>query len=454
MQGSTALIKRSDIMKVLSRNRDATGILSIVIVAFLMSGITTGSVRAQDTCEADDNTIRMNYSLYAEYWRNKSFDSSLPYLRWILKCAPGFPSGSDRNYRRAVDVYEGIGLASEDLDIRRTYLDSALYIHDVAVPNLKDAGFEADPFNWMFNKGRFMQSHPVDLEDIQHEVGGVYQKAFEIDAARLEPYYINFIISDLVIRDQKTNAIEFMEVAENAYGDSGEYGVMIKEWRGRLFTSPEERIEFIEGQLADDPDNVELVSDLFNLYVDEEMRDMVYDLAPRLMELDPTAKTFRLVAKMRLDDGDTDGAIELYNQSLEMDDGQDSAMEVYYNIGVAHQQEGRLSRARTSYRQALRVDSGYGEALMSIGDLYVAAVQGCGSFEREDRAVYWLAADYFERARRLDDRVSAQIRSRLSTLSQLYPTAEDKFFKNWTTGGDFRIDYGCYTWIGESTRVR
>ena len=229
---------------------------------------------------------------------------------------------------------------------------------------------------------------------------------------------------------------------------------MIQEWRGRLFTSPEERIEFIKRQLDNDPDNVELVSDLFNLYMDEEMRDMVYDLAPRLMELDPTARTFRLVAKMRLDDGDTDGAIELYNQSLEMDGGQDAAREVHFNIGIAHQQEGRLSRARTSYRQALRIDDGYGEALMAIGDLYVAAVQGCGTFEREDRAVYWLAADYFERARRLDDRVSAQTRSRISTISQLYPTAEDKFFKNWTSGESYRIDYGCYAWIGESTRIR
>ena len=441
-------------MTVFSREFGEPSILVLILGAFFASGIAVGPVRAQDPCDVDENIIRMNYSLYAEYWRNKSFDSSLPYLRWILKCAPGFPGSSDRNYRRAVDVYEGIGMASEDADVRRTYLDSALYIHDVAVPNLEDAGIEADPFNWIFNKGRFMQSHSVELEDIQHEVGNVYRQAFDTDASRLEPYYINFIISDLVLRDQKTNAIEFMDIAEKAYGENGEYSDMIKNWRGRLFTSPQERIEFIESQLADDPNNVELVSDLFNLYMDEEMRDMVYDLSPRLMELDPTARTFRLIAKMRLDDGDTDGAIELYIQSLEMDGGQDAVSEVHYHVGIAHQQEGRLSRARTSFREALKADDGYGEALMAIGDLYVAAVQGCGSFEREDRAVYWLAADYFERARRLDDGVSAQTRSRISTISQLYPTAEDKFFKNWTDGESYRIDYGCYTWIGESTRVR
>ncbi len=428
----------------------------LVLGAFLASLIAPRPVMAQDhdTCSADENTIRMNYSLYAEYWRNSSFDTALPYLRWILKCAPGFPNNSDRNYLRAVDVYEGIGMAADDPDVRRTYLDSALYIHDVAVTNLQDAGIEANPFTWLFNKGRFIQNHAEDLEDIQYEVGVIYRQAFDLDATQLESYYINFIISDYIQKDQKTNAISFMELVEEAYPENQEMLDMITQWRGRLFTSPEERIDFLEGQLEDDPDNVELVSDLFDLFLEEQMRNKVYELAPRLMQLDPSARTFRQVAKMRLDDGDTDAAIDLYNESLQMEGGQDAAREVYYNIGIAHQQEGRLSRARTSFRAALRADRTFGDAIMAIGDLYVVAVQACGSFEREDRAVYWLAADYFERAAARDERSAAQARSRLSTIRRLFPNAEDKFFKKWNTGDDYRVDYGCYTWIGETTKVR
>jgi len=426
----------------------------LVLAFFMASGIGAHPVTAQDPCTTDEPTILRNYSLYTEYWRNKNFDSSLPYLRWILKCAPGAASSSDRNYRRAVDVYEGMGMAADDPDVRRSYLDSALYIHDIAVTNLQDVGIDADPFTWLFKKGRFIQKHPDDLEDIQFEIGGIYRRAFDLDSAKLESYYINYIISDYVQRDQKTNAVEFMELVEEAFQDDQEMLDMITQWRGRLFTSPEERMEFLEGQLADDPDNLELVTDLFELYRDEQMRDKVYELAPRLMQLDPSAKTFRLIAKMRLDDGDTDTAIGLYKESLEMEGGQDAAKEVYYNIGLAEQQEGRLSRARTSFRTSLQADRNFGSAIIAIGDLYVSAVQGCGSFEREDRAVYWLAADYFERAAARDEGSVSQARSRLSTIRRLFPNAEDKFFKKWNTGEDFRIDYGCYTWIGETTKVR
>jgi len=432
------------------------------VVTFLLAGLIwasgslISSVSAQAACEAEvnDTSIRTNYTLYAEYWRNKSFDDSLPYLRWILKCAPGFPGNSDRNFRRAIDVYEGIGMASDDTDFRRTYLDSTLYIYDTAVTSLEDASIEVNHFNWIFAKARFIQNHVDDLTDIQDEVGPLYKQAYDIQHEGMDPYYINYIILDFVQRDLKSEAIDFMDDVEVKMADIPEIMTMIEDWRGRLFTSPEERITFIEGKLEDDPNNAELVSELFELYQDEEMRDKVYDLAPRLMELDPSASTFRLMAKMRLDDGDAEEAIKLYTQSLEMDGGMDSARDVYFNIGVAEQELERYSRARTSFRKALRSDPNFGRALIAIGDLYQVAVQGCGSFEREDRAVYWLATDYFQRAASRDPSAATQARQRIAGVRDLFPTAEDKFFKGWKTGDQYPVDYTCYTWIGESTTVR
>lgn len=430
----------------------------IVLLASLIpgSGSILQSAHAQVVCEeeVDENAMRMNYTLYAEYWRNKNWSDSIPYLRWILKCAPGFPGNSDRNFERAVDVYEGLAMESDSVEIRRSYLDSALYIHDIAVPSLKDVGIDASLFFWYFSKGRFLQSHADDLDDFQDDIGPLYRKAYDLNTDVLDKYYINYIILDYVQKDLKTDAIDFMDDVEIRMSDNPDIEPMLDDWRGRLFTSPDERIAYLEDGLADDPDNVTIVSELFELYRDEEMRDKVYELAPRLMELDPSASTVRLVAKMRLDDGDAETAIELYTESLGMPDGKSAAREVHYNIGVAEQELERFSRARASYRRALREDPNFGSALIAIGDLYQTAVQECGSFEREDRAVYWLATDYFNRAAARDANVVVQARQRASRLRELYPSAEDKFFQDWKTGDKYTIDYGCYTWIGETTTVR
>lgn len=426
----------------------------VLTLVTLGMGLQTATAKGQ-ACSEDQNEIAMNYSLYYEDYKNGNFDSSLPYLRWILECAPTFPSGRDTNFRRAVEVYEGIAMGADNPDDQRVYLDSALYVFDTAVSNLQDAGVEADPFYWQFEKGRFIQGHAAELADLQSQVGQIYHNAFDIDPVRLQSYYINYIIADYIQNDDKGAAVDFMDTVEDARGGEQEVMDLITQWRGQLFTSPEERINFLEGQLEKKPDDADIMAELFELLMQEGHRDRVYELAPMMMEHDPSARTYRLIGKMRLEDGQTDEAIRLYQESLELPGGPEGARESYFNIGIAHQQEGRLSRARTSFRQALQADPSYGAALIAIADLYVSAVQGCGTFEREDRAVYWLAADYYQRAAsRGSDAEAVHARSRLSQIQRYMPTAEDKFFKGWNEGDSYTIDYGCYSWIGESTTVR
>ena len=428
--------------------------LALFMTLLMVSFVPSGIANAQSECVEDD--IPMNYSLYAEDFKNESFDTALPYLRWILKCAPGFPTNSDRNYERAVKAYEGIAMASDDADFRRTYLDSALVMYDTSPALLDESGLEYDAFEWIFNKGRFIQTHAEHLPDLQTVVGAVYLDAYNLDHTRLQNYYVNYIILDMVNKDNKSDAVDFMDRVEVDFADDADVMATLENWRGQLFTSPDERIAFLESQIEKKPDDDELKAELLQLYMDEGYRDLAYEMAESVMNASPTPRLYRTVGKMRLDDGDTDEAIRLYEESLAMDGGVEAAREVYFNIGIAHQQDGRLASARAQFNRSVQADPSYVQALIAIGDLYVTAVQGCGSFEREDRAVYWLAADYFDRAasRAEIPALQNQARQRTSSIRRYFPTAEDKFFKNWNPGDRFTIDYGCYTWIGESTTVR
>ena len=437
----------------LPRVRTFAGVF-VLLAALGLKGFAPAAHAQSAECNEDD--VRMNYSLYYEDFKIESWSTSLPYLKWILRCAPGFPSNNDRNYERLVDVYEGLSLTAGDDALKEAYMDSALAVHDLAPEALSEAGVSYDPFDWVFGKARFLQKHNAILKDEQSEVGGLYFQAYEIDHTRLQNYYINYIILDMVTRDRKGDAVDFMDRVEVDFANDTEVMATLENWRGQLFTSPEERIGFLEGQVDKNPQDMELKAELLQLYMDEGIRDMAYELAEKVMQESPNGRLYRTVAKMRLDDGDTDEAIRLYEESLEMEGGAAAKREVYFNIGIAHQQEGRLASARSQFRRALQEDPEYVQALIAIGDLYVSAVQGCGSFEREDRAVYWLAADYFDRAasRAGNDAYRNQARQRAQQIQRFFPTAEDKFFKNWNPGDRYTIDYGCYSWIGETTAVR
>lgn len=435
-----------------NKTRFLFSILMLSAAWSLLASVNTA--KAQAECNTDD--VPMNYSLYAEDFKNGGFETALPYLRWILKCAPDYPSKSDRNFKRYVELFEGLATAAEDASVRRSFLDSAYAVYNRAPAQMSAAGINFGLYDWTFNKGHFIQSHAEEMPELQSEVGSVYLEAYNIDHSSIQNYYINFIIFDMVAKENKADAVDFMDRVEVDFAGNTEVMTTIEAWRGQLFTSPLERIAFLESKVAKNPDDGELKAELLQLYMDEKMRDRAYELAETVMKTAPTARLYRTVAKMRLDDGDTVDAIKLYESSLAMAGGKDAAKEVYFNIGIAHQQEGRLANARTQFNLSLRADPTYTQALIAIGDLYVTAVQSCGTFEREDRAVYWLAADYFDRAASSStvEAIKNQAKNRVNGIRRFFPSAEDKFFKAWSPGDKYQINYGCYSWIGESTSVR
>lgn len=101
----------------------------------------------------------------------------------------------------------------------------------------------------------------------------------------------------------------------------------------------------------------------------------------------------------------------------------------------------------------------FGLAYLGIGDLYVTAVTQCSgsTLEREDQAVYWLAIDWYVKAQQAppsDKSAVNEATMKMNLYRQHFPDAQALFFKGWVVGERYTIDYGCYSWIGETTTVK
>ena len=431
---------------------------SLLVLAMLVA--LPQSANAQDCpAEYDANESAVNYSLYWESFKNKDYETALPYLKWVLKCDPGFAGNKkdDRNYERATQLYEGLASQASDATLKRALLDTALVYFDTAVPALQEAGVEISEAEWILNKARFIQKNVDDLPDLQQDAGGMYREVFNMDPTLLEPkaYYINAIIQDYINKEDKATAIEFMEEAESAMGEDEQVMVLITDWRGRVFDDPEERAAFLEEQLSENPEDQQIVGELVDLYKDLQERDKLIDMLQQLMSMAPTAKVAVEIGTLQLEDGDANGAIEYFNQATSMTGSDAVSYEINFNQGIAHQQLGRLSQARNYFRSASRVRPDEGRPIKAIGDLYAETVRNCGAdMAREDRAVYWLVADYLERAKRVDPALSSTVNRELSMYRKIFPAQEDLFFMNWKPGDTYSVNGGCYSWIDESTKVR
>ncbi len=446
--GATAYTINSEIIIERENMRRISPAAGAALLAVLF--LLPQAARAQDPGQQE---ILVNYSLYYENFKNKNYADALPNLKWMLENAPAYRD--DKNFERAVTVYEQMALAEADAGVQRALFDTALVMFDTAVPTVQEAGGEIDEFEWTLDKGKFIFEHLEHLPDLEGEVATNYRRAWDMDPDKLDSYYLEYILAHLIQNEgDKEGTVAFLDEIEEVRGEEEAITEMVSKWRGVIFTNPEERYAYVQSELEKDPENSELLDELCELAGDLEYRDDMYEYCNRLMEISPTAKLYRTLGTMMLSDGDTDGAIENFTKALEMASDDDVKRDIYYNMALAEQEMGRLSRARTSFRKALEIDASFGRALLGIGDLYVTAISNCGSFEREDRAVYWLATDYFARAKSADPNVASSADARIRQYREYYPDAEAMFFMKWTAGDRYSVNKGCYSWINENTTVK
>ena len=220
----------------------------------------------------------MHYSLYYENFKNENYKDALPDLHWILDNAPGFQRNKDTNFDRAVKAYEALAEQAENAEEKRVYLDSVLAMYDRAVPTIQGIGGEIDEFEWTRNKGRFIQKYLDDLDDHKEEAIESYRKAYDLDPARLDPYYLDVILSDHYTNGDIGGALDFLRELNEKRGEEEGVQNLIRKYFAVI--PPEEQIEFLEEELAKRPDDVEVIQQLFELYEQEGYHAKMMGLAP------------------------------------------------------------------------------------------------------------------------------------------------------------------------------
>lgn len=432
--------------------------ISAIMTACMLCLIGTSGLVQPASAQSEqvtDQDKAVHYSLYYEDFKNQNFQSVLPNLKWVIENSPEYPRNDDRNFERLIETYVGISENAENEETTQAYLDSALVWYDQSVEMMGEAGIEFDATQWTLQKGRFIQEHAQALGDNAPPVSEIYMQAFEMAGCELDPYYLRLVIDATVRRGEKQRAVELTDEAEACYADNQETMAYINSVRNNLFTSPQERMAFLETRLEQNPEDYEMASELFDIYLDLEYRQEAAELGDRLLEMQESATTYRRLGELHLQDGNTEEAIDYYERALAMPGATDDVRrDILYNLGIAKQQDGALAEARTYFRRSLEIDPNYGQAYIAIGDLYATAVSECGTFEREDQAVYWLSVDYYQRAKNANPSVAPQADQKISTYRRSFPNQEAMFFKNWEAGQSYRIDYGCYGWINETTTVK
>ena len=209
-----------------------------------------------------------------------------------------------------------------------------------------------------------------------------------------------------------------------------------------------QELQYKFDNLGKDPINT--LNKIIRLLAEKRCTDseLFFNASSRLYELDPSASLAAKIAKMNIIKGNSVAAIEFAKKAIELEEDLNQKAIYYLGLADAYRHKGSYSLARNSVNSALELRNGWGEAYMSLGNIYIAGAKSCGG-DFDKLTDYWVSVDAFKKA--LSDEITKERASKsINTYSKYFPTKEKCFFEGVEAGKLHTVE--C--WINKTTMAR
>ncbi len=171
-------------------------------------------------------------------------------------------------------------------------------------------------------------------------------------------------------------------------------------------------------------------------------------LVEQLDKLEPSANSKMFLGQLEAKKGNDARALEYYEQSLSMQTDPNAKYNIYYKLAEAQRKAGSYGTARGFYNKMLEIKPNKGVAYLKIADMIARSSNSCGGTPFEKRAVNWKAAEYADRAARIDPSIADNARSAAASYRARAPQKADIFSAGMAGK---TISMNC--WVGGSVRV-
>jgi tetratricopeptide (TPR) repeat protein len=419
-----------------------------VLIAFFL---TSFSSNAQSKFGMDSVACIENLSLFREYYKQKNYVDALIPWRWTFN---NCPKSSGNIYKNGPKIFKE--RIKNDNENKSAYVDTIMTIYDQRIQYFGKEGYVLGLKGYDLiglDKSRTKEAlaylqKSIDLEGNNSSVQAVYgyMKAMvsleklgnKTKADVLGAYAIvSEIIDYNIVNESKAtkNFVKYSEKVEDLFTPYANCDDLVILFSAK-FDPATEDISFLK----------RVTKVLENKNCNSEK--LFFDASVRLYQLDPSASSADKMAKMSIAKSQYSDAIEFAKKAIEMEELRNQKAIYYLGLADAYRNSGSFSLARSAVYSALELRSGWGEAYLNLGNIYISGTKNCGS-DFEKRTVYWVAVDAFRKALS-DENTKIRASKSINTYSKQFPTKEICFFNGVEAGKSHNI--GC--WINKSTIAR
>lgn len=422
--------------------------INFVLVVIVLMGL---SANAQSKYGTDSVACIENLSLFREYYKQKNYVDALKPWRWTFN---NCPKSSGNIYKNGPKIYkERIKVDKEN---KAAYIDTIMMIFDQRIQYFGKEGYVLG-----------LKGYELVIADKKRsaEALSILDKSITLDGNNAD-FRAVYGYMKAIVNLEKNGDKTKQDVLE-AYARISEvidYNIVNESKVTKYFIQYAEKIENLFTPYA----NCEDLVTLFSAKFDPETEDvsflkrvtkvlekkectneqLFFDASSRLYELDPSASSADKMAKMSIAKGKYSDAIEFAAKAIEMEEVENQKAIYYLGLADAYRNAGSFLLARNAVYSALELRSGWGEAYLNLGNIYISGAKNCGG-DFEKSTVYWVAIDAFSRALS-DEDTKARASKGINTYSKYFPTKETCFFNGVEAGKSHTI--GC--WINKATTAR
>ena len=421
-------------------------------------------------------------SVYKSYKKQKNYDEA--YIQWRKACAVCPEQASEGIYADGAS-FVGKELKKIDAEDPRhaVLVDSLMFLHDKRMelfPSTKRSpnnrcevlGRKAADF-YKYNKDQHQQAYEMFKESIDCLKG-------ESSATTLYQYYTaSFYTMKRTLKGDEaaqtamraqmlTDYLTLTDYIQAGLARAQEAG---KESSIKRYEKAKSNIETVFVAIADcadmvpvletavaaDPDNMDLKLKVLRLLNKKECTDnaLFLPVATAVYAVEPSAPAAYAIGIGFAKASQLDSSFTYMEDAVSRCG--DCADQVTYLLktGQIASAMGRTGTAKRYAQQVLGVDANNGDAYMLIGDAIAGSSKACNDGALGARSVYWVASDYYAKAKRMNADLSELAGKKIANMAKQFPTVDDIFTYGKQAGGSFTVPNkpGCPC-SGETTTIR
>jgi len=404
----------------------------------------------------DSVSCVQNLSMYQEFFGQTNYaDAYGPWATAVSLC----PASSKKMYADGNLMLKTFIGKEKDATRKAALTDSLYLLHDLRMANFGEHAFVTG------RKGQDILTYSPDNCKLAFDV---LKEAVELGGARSEDITLSAYYQALnclytkgeATKDQMLNDYVMImgHIETNLARDMKEadrnYWITARDQVNTLFFKVAECEDI--GRIAGDmlkakPNDNEMKARLLRILSGKDCTDekIYLSLAEDVHRADPSSESAYSLAMYLIKRNDLSGAGKFLKEAVDLCNGCPDKAKYLLKAGQLASAQGNHGSARSYANQVLQVEPRNGEAMLLIGDAVSSQAGNCDVPEKW--GVYWLAYDYYQKAKSLDPSVSDKAGDRMARASAHFPAQGDAFFHQLTDGQSFQVTCGG---LNESTTVR